>query len=206
MAKNKFLLLSLEDDSAKKIANTINNESARKLLDYLADKDATESDIVKDLKIPASTVNYNVEQLLDAKLIVWEKYHYSEKGKEVKHYSLANKYIIIAPKGEKESFLEILKKLSPAFLITLFGAGLIEYYNRIKNTSFQESTLMMVEPAKETMMAKSTTVALEEINLNDVIVLNNTLLTEPTLYFILGSLVTLTFVLFYLYLRTKIKK
>lgn len=210
MAKNKFLLLSLEDDSAKKIANTINNESARKILDYLADKDATESDIVKDLKIPASTVNYNIEQLLNAKLIVWEKYHYSEKGKEVRHYSLANKFIIIAPKGDKEGLLELLKKLSPAFLITLFGAGLIEYYTRIKSVSLEDASLMMANSApvvENTMMMKSTGFAPEATNYaNDIVVQSAPLLSEPTLYFILGSIVTLMFVFLYLYLRTKFKK
>ena len=206
MAKNKFLLLSLEDDSAKKIANTINNESARKILDYLADKDATESDIVKDLKIPASTVNYNIEQLLNAKLITWEKYHYSEKGKEVRHYSIANKFIIIAPKGDKEGLLELLKKLSPAFLITLLGAGLIEYYTRIKSSSLEDASLMMANSApalENTMMAKSAGFAPEATTYaNDVLIQSAPLLSEPTAYFILGSLVTLMFVFLYLYLRT----
>lgn len=209
MAKNKFLLLSLEDDSAKKIANTINNESARKILDYLADKDATESDIVKDLKIPASTVNYNIEQLLNAKLITWEKYHYSEKGKEVRHYSVANKFIIIAPKGDKEGLLELLKKLSPAFLITLFGAGLIEYYTRIKTASLEDASLMMATsaPVQNGMMAKSAALAPETANYaNDIVVQSTPLLSEPTIYFILGSVVTLMFVFLYLYLRTRIKK
>lgn len=209
MAKNKFLLLSLDDDSAKKIANTINNESARKILDYLADKDATESEIVKDLKIPASTVNYNIEQLMNAKLITWEKYHYSEKGKEVRHYSVANKFIIIAPKGDKEGLLELLKKLSPAFLITLLGAGLIEYYTRIKTVSVEEVSLMMANsaPIQDGMMAKSAGFAPEAANYaNDLVVESTPLLSVPTMYFILGSIVTLTFVFLYLYLRTKLKK
>jgi len=209
MAKNKFLLLSLEDDSAKKIANTINNESARKILDYLADKDATESEIVKDLKLPASTVNYNIEQLLSAKLITWEKYHYSEKGKEVRHYSVANKFIIIAPKADKEGLLELLKKLSPAFLITLLGAGLIEYYTRIKSVSLEDASLMMTEaaPIQDSMMMKSAAIAPDAATYtNEAIIQSAPLLSEPTLYFILGSVVTLMFVFLYLYLRTKLKK
>ena len=98
MPSKNFLLLSLEDSKIKKVSNVISNESCRKILDYLSGKDATESEIAEKLSIPISTVHYNLQQLMETGLISAEEFHYSEKGKEVSHYKLANKYIIIAPK------------------------------------------------------------------------------------------------------------
>ena len=113
MAKKSFLLVSLKENKAKELAQAIANESCRKILDYLADKeDATETEISSKLNIPISTVHYNLKQLLAGSLVVVDEFHYSEKGKEVNHYKLANKYIIIAPKttyGIK--VVEILKYL-----------------------------------------------------------------------------------------------
>jgi hypothetical protein len=64
---------------------------------------------------------------MKAGIISVEEFHYSEKGKEVNHYKLANKYIIIAPKttyGIKEK----LKSILPVSLLALIGAGFIQMY------------------------------------------------------------------------------
>ena len=127
MGKN-FLLLSMEDEKIKKISNVISNESCRKILDYLADKEATESELSAKLNIPISTVHYNLQQLMETGMIDAEEYHYSQKGKEVNHYRLANKYIIIAPKktfGIKEK----LKSILPVALIA-GGAALVLRYSQ----------------------------------------------------------------------------
>ena len=120
MARESFLLVSLKEDKAKKLAQVISNESCRKILDFLTSKDATETELAKKLKLPISTVHYNLRHLQDAGLVTAEEFHYSKKGREVNHYKLANKYIIIAPKttfGIKEK----LKSALPVVL--LIGAG-----------------------------------------------------------------------------------
>jgi len=135
MAKQSFLLVSLKEDKAKQLANVISNESCRKILDYLGEKeDATETKIAKDLDLPISTVHYNLQHLMKAGIIEVEEFHYSEKGKEVNHYKLANKYIIIAPKttyGIKEK----LKTILPVSLLALIGAGFIQLYTKYFSTS-----------------------------------------------------------------------
>ena len=114
MADESFLLVSLQEDQAKQLAQVISSNTSRKILDFLANtKDATESDIAKGLKVPISTVHYNLQHLLEAKLVHAEEFHYSEKGKEVLHYSLANKYVIISPKAAPESLKEKLMKILP---------------------------------------------------------------------------------------------
>ena len=77
-AKEKFLLVSLSENKAKQLAQVISNETCRKILDYLADKDATESELSEKLDIPISTVHYNLHQLQKGSLVVVEEYHYSE--------------------------------------------------------------------------------------------------------------------------------
>lgn len=127
MPEENFLLVSLKEDKAKKLAQVISNNTSRLILDHLAKKkDSTESDISKDLKVPLSTVHYNLQHLVDAKLVQADEYHYSAKGKEVLHYSLTNKFVIIAPREASESFIEKLKKLIPVAAIVLGAAGAIQ--------------------------------------------------------------------------------
>ena len=130
MAKKSFLLVSLKENKAKELAQAISNESCRKILDYLAEKeDATETELSEKLQIPISTIHYNLKQLVAGSLVVADEYHYSKKGKEVNHYKLANKYIIIAPKttyGIKEK----LKSILPIALFALIGTGIIQLYTK----------------------------------------------------------------------------
>ena len=107
MAKKNLILLSLEDSKINKIANVVSNESCKKILDFLAKKeDATESEIAKEISLAISTVHYNLQQLMEAGLVTADEFHYSPKGREMNHYKLANKYIIIAPKKTKTSGLK----------------------------------------------------------------------------------------------------
>ncbi len=129
MAKKNFILLSMEDDKIRKISNVIGNDSCRKILDFLAEREATESELAEKLGIPISTVHYNLNQLVETGLIESNSFHYSEKGKEVSHFRLANKYIIIAPR-KTHGIKEKLKGILPAALIVGAAAFAIDLYNR----------------------------------------------------------------------------
>ena len=129
MANKNFLLLSLEDSKTKKIANVVSNESCKKILDHLAKKEATESELAEKLQIPISTVHYNLQQLMETGLINTEEFHYSKKGKEVLHYKLANKYIIISPKSTY-GLKERLKGILPVALLAAGMAGVIQIVSK----------------------------------------------------------------------------
>jgi len=127
MAKESFILVSLEEGKTKKLARTISNETCRKILNYLATKDyATETQIAKDLGIPISTAHYNMKALQDNGLVEVEEFHYSKKGREIDHYTLANKLIVIAPKEPSEKIMNKLKKILPVALIVVVAAGLMK--------------------------------------------------------------------------------
>ena len=154
--KNNFLMLNLDDDGAKDVANILSNKKCSKILDLLTEKEMSEEDISKELDMPISTVHYNLKQLIKAGLIVADKYRYSKKGKEIKIYAPANKFIIIAPKGkDKTSFLEQLKNIIPSFLILGLGALGINWMNSAK-----EAAVLNTSPEIAPMMVK--TVRMEE--------------------------------------------
>jgi DNA-binding transcriptional ArsR family regulator len=127
MTEESFMLVSLKEDKAKKLAAVISNETCRKILDYLAKSEATESELSRALRIPASTVHYNVQHLVENKLVVAEEFHYSPKGKEVLHYKLSHKLIIIAPQEADAGFMEKLRSILPVGIITLAATFTIGY-------------------------------------------------------------------------------
>lgn len=146
MAKNnKFLLVSLSDNEAKKLAQIVSNDTCRKILDYLTEKThATESQIAKELTLPISTVHYNLQQLQKGRLVSVEEFHYSEKGKEVNHYKLANKYIIIAPK----STYGIKEKLKTILPVAGLTAGLAFAMQLIRGKTFAAKPFGVPEAAE----------------------------------------------------------
>ncbi len=133
--KDAFLLVSLEEDKAKKLASVIGNESCRKIIDYLASKDdATETELAERLNIPISTVHYNIQLLQNSGLVISEEFHYSTKGREVMHYKLANRYIVIAPKTT-ESIPSKLKRILPVFAIVAAAGVSIQLFNTLKGAA-----------------------------------------------------------------------
>lgn len=153
MSDEPFLLVSLEDEQAKKLAQVLSNKSATSILAYLSrEKDATESALAKRLKLPLSTIHYNMQQLVQAGLVIADTYHYSEKGREVLHYRLTNKYVIIAPKAEKQSLTTRLRDLLPATLIAVATAGLLKVLSLLTT---KRAVQVMSLPKEEAIVAES---------------------------------------------------
>lgn len=156
MSEEPFVMLSLKDDKAKKLAHALTNKSANKILTYLANHEgASEAEIAKELNLPVSTVNYTMKVLIEARLAVADEYSYSKKGREVNHYRLAKKYIIIAPDEERETFFDRMKKLLPAATIAVAGAGIVRLWQILGGSSVG---LTASEPEMARMMMESDSV------------------------------------------------
>ena len=124
----KHLLLSLNDENAKALGETIANKTSRKIVAYLSEEEASENKISKELGIPINTVEYNLQKLLKAGLIEKaKKFFWSEKGKKIDIYKVANKIIIISP---KKSSLSRLKSFLPVFLVTIAFTVFTWLYNK----------------------------------------------------------------------------
>ncbi|HYD03724.1 MAG TPA: winged helix-turn-helix domain-containing protein [Alphaproteobacteria bacterium] len=196
---NNFLLISLEEKKAKKIAEAINNDTSRKILDALAKKEYTESELSKALNIPISTIHYNLKQLMEANLVIVDEFHYSSKGKEVNHYKLANKYIILAPKSDDDGkFMEALKKIIPLSAFTAIGGALLIGYRFIQMKGMnsgvpdEAATRMMTTEADTSIAMKSA-----EFTMQTAEVARPLLQSEMITWFFIGALsITLTYFLY----------
>lgn len=157
---DSFLLVSLQEDQAKKLAQVLSNDTSRKILDYLSShKETTETELSKALAVPLSTVHYNLRHLVASRLVESDEYHYSEKGKEVSHYRLANKFVVIAPQ-DTSSLREKLMKLLPAALTIGAAASLLHYFLRPQTATplYEQSFKAVAAPmaaAQDTALATS---------------------------------------------------
>ncbi len=137
----KHLLLSLDDENAKALGETIANSTSRKIIKFLSEEEASENKIAKALKVPINTVEYNLQKLLKTGLIEKsKKFFWSEKGKKIDVYKVANKIIVISP---KKSSLSKLKSFLPVIFISAIFSTFIWLYNK---------TNILTKPVVENLM------------------------------------------------------
>jgi DNA-binding transcriptional ArsR family regulator len=115
----KSVLISLGDARLKQISEVMASKTCNKILEYLSEKDATVSDISRELKIPLNTADYNVKKLMEAGLIEKVSHFWSVKGKKMPTYRVSNKKIIISPKKSK-SLTSLLLALGITGIIAAF--------------------------------------------------------------------------------------
>ena len=218
MAKQSFLLVSLKEDKAKELAQVISNESCRKILDYLSERQhVTETELAQKLNVPISTVHYNLQHLMKAGIVTVDEFHYSEKGREVNHYRLANKYIIIAPKttyGIKEK----LKAILPISLLALIGAGFIQIYTKyLRQPTFaamkaapaaMEEAVKEAAPATEPLMGVAHDEAARAVMEKAPEVATNVVQAAPNyaLWFLFGCVFVIFLVIIFELIRAKREK
>jgi predicted transcriptional regulator len=130
-----LLVLPLGEES-KQITQTIANDTARQILELLADGALSTSAIAKKLEIPLTTAQYNVEKLIEAKLVVVEKTKYSEKGREVKLYAPARRMIVLVPANtSRQAVMDVLKRYLVLIPIAGFVALMVELAMAFLNRS-----------------------------------------------------------------------
>lgn len=127
--EKKYLLMSIDDERAKKLADVLGNKSCKKIIDFLSGiKEASETDISKALGMPINTAEYNIKKLISSGLIEKSKnFFWSRKGKKIDMYKLSNKSIIISPKPSSRLDSK-LKALLPVLIVSGAFALLIKVY------------------------------------------------------------------------------
>ena len=149
--EDKFVLVSLNDKKSKKIAEIISNETARKILDYLGEKNKVSPiELSKKLNVPISTITYNLKLLSEYGLIIKEDEVWSDKGRKVSLYSIAKKMILIVPKGF--DWKDSLKKILPVFLLgtlATVGTWIYEKFYLVSRAVVTESDLLLSEFASK---------------------------------------------------------
>lgn len=136
MSNEKFILIDMNDERSKKIAEVLGNKTCKKIIDYLSDvKEASEKDISDKLSIPINTVEYNLNKLIESGLVEKTKnFFWSVKGRKIDMYRLSNKKILISPRT-------FVKGVVPALVAVVLGAFGIKVigdrlnYNQINQAS-----------------------------------------------------------------------
>ena len=97
MADN-VVVLEPGDIRAQKIAKAMGSPTAGDILQLLAEKPRSLSDITERLALPMNTAKYHIDNLIDAGVIAVTDTKYSVKGRTVKIYSLTDQLLIVAPR------------------------------------------------------------------------------------------------------------
>ena len=112
MADN-VVVLEPGDIRAQKIAKAMGSPTAGDILQLLAEKPQSLSDITERLALPMNTAKYHIENLVDAGVIAVADTRYSVKGRTVKIYSLTDQLLIVAPR--KSDIRSMLTKYAALF-------------------------------------------------------------------------------------------
>jgi len=121
----KHIMINLDDEKADRISEVLSSKVCKKILSLLAEKNLSESDIAKELKLPLNTVEYNLKKLINVGLVEKTKEHFwSKRGKKIPVYKASKKTIVISPKFKASG---ILKSVIIGFIVT----GIISVFVRM---------------------------------------------------------------------------
>ncbi len=108
------------DERAQKIARAMASQTANAVIQAFGGGPLTSSEVARLMKIPITTASYHIDNLLDAGLLEVTETRWSEKGREVKVYALANQVLIIAP--PVSDLRSVLQKYATLFGILIFAS------------------------------------------------------------------------------------
>ena len=128
-SEDNYILVSLDDEKSKKIAEILSSKTAKKIINHLAEnKDTSQKDLSDALNIPLNTIDYNIKKLLSSGFIQKTKnFFWSKKGKKIIMYELSKKSVIIS---HKKSVPQKIKSILPAFILTAIGSIALWFYQK----------------------------------------------------------------------------
>jgi DNA-binding transcriptional ArsR family regulator len=145
---NRVLVLPVNGDS-RKITQILSNETSLKILELLGKKSMSATNIAEELKLPLTTVKYNLDSLVESDLIKVKQIKWSQKGRQVKIYESVEKLIVLVPSRnsmDKLSIINMLQKYIGVIGAAVFAAAGIEYlsaYLRAKKIIDATAPLLM---------------------------------------------------------------
>jgi len=146
-------MIDLEDERLGKISEILANKTCKKILSLLAERELSESDISKKLKLPINTVEYNLKKLVAVGLIEKGKsFFWSEKGKKIPLYKATRKIIIISPRAKARKIFGILLTAVISVILALFIKGFLSLQYSPVEKGLDEEAVMV---GKEAVAASS---------------------------------------------------
>jgi len=128
---SRVLVLPVNGES-RKITQILSNETSLKILELLGKESMSATSIAEELKLPLTTVKYNLDSLLGSDLIKVKQIKWSQKGRQVKIYESVEKLIILVPSKssmDKLSIISLLQKYIGVIGAAFFAAAGIEYFS-----------------------------------------------------------------------------
>jgi len=107
-----FYIEKLHSEKAKLLASEISNETARKILKILYKNPASVTDLSNKLGIPASTVQYHVNRLMELGVIKIAQKRFGKRLRDVKMYVYDKEGVIFLSSMEKQDFIDLIKKFT----------------------------------------------------------------------------------------------
>ncbi|MBS3080074.1 beta-propeller domain-containing protein [Candidatus Pacearchaeota archaeon] len=138
---DKFILMGIDDENSKDIAEILKSKTAKRILDFLSEvKEASEKDIADNLQMPLNTIEYNLKKLVNSGLVESRNFFWSVKGKKIPMYKLAKKHIII---GTKKPSLSSLKMILPIILTIIGLIALIGFvlFNQSLSNKYESDSI-----------------------------------------------------------------
>jgi Predicted transcriptional regulator len=127
----RVLVLPVNGES-RKITQILSNETSLKILELLGKKSMSATNIAEELKLPLTTVKYNLDSLIESDLIKVKQIKWSQKGRQVKVYESAEKLIVLVPSKSSIDALSIINLLQKYIWVigaAFFAAAGIEYFS-----------------------------------------------------------------------------
>lgn len=173
----------IELNEASSLAKIISSKTAKDIIQYIGDHEkCTASQISKNLNLAASTVHYNLKALTESEIIDDTEFTYSSKGKQINHYSLSNKILIVVPK--KKDIIQKINSIIPGFLTFagILGIGyLISIFNKSSLRGLSND-MALESPMAKTMMLESENRMLDTALYSTTSTVQETTISSPTFW------------------------
>ncbi|HRZ85959.1 MAG TPA: winged helix-turn-helix domain-containing protein [Candidatus Paceibacterota bacterium] len=211
MSNKKYVMVSLDDEKLSVLAEVLSNKTAKKILEFLAEREASESEIAESINLAPNTVNYNIKKLLESGLIEKSSnFLWSLRGKKMLKYRIANKKILISPKSSNST------KFIATFVITSIAAIFIKllsnsFVQKASNKSLNVASDFSVVAGQNLSKNLESVAYSETINLpsfaEEAVCFSQQsgilrLFSEPWAWFVAGAL-TVTVIYFLLGIKWK---
>ena len=136
----KYIIFSLEDEKAKNLGEVISSSACKKIVNFLAEREASASEISRELKMPLNSVDYSVKKLIAAGMIEKvKKFFWSSKGKKIESYKVVNKVIVISPR--KTDVYSKLKGIVPVIVISALLTLIVGAYYGSQSSNLAEKSM-----------------------------------------------------------------
>ena len=122
-APDGVIILEPGDERAQKIAKAMASKTAGEILQLLREGNHASTQIAESLSIPITTVQYHLENLVDAGIVTIVERRWSQKGREVKVYGLRDRMLIVVPRGG--DLRGILLRYASIFAVVIFATLLL---------------------------------------------------------------------------------